>query len=68
MVDTTSKTGFISQIIGPVVDVEYPNGELPKIYNALVISSDSSSILVQDQSTRSHRVMPKAGRNGPREL
>jgi len=43
MVDTTSKTGFISQIIGPVVDVEYPNGELPKIYNALVISSDSDS-------------------------
>ena len=30
MVDTTSKTGFISQIIGPVVDVEYPNGELTK--------------------------------------
>ena len=40
MVDTASKTGFISQIIGPVVDVEYPNGELPKIYNALVISPD----------------------------
>ena len=40
MVDTASKTGFISQIIGPVVDVEYPNGELPKIYNALVINSD----------------------------
>jgi F-type H+-transporting ATPase subunit beta len=42
MVDTASKTGFISQIIGPVVDVEYPNGELPKIYNALVINSDGS--------------------------
>ncbi len=42
MVDTASKTGFISQIIGPVVDVEYPNGELPKIYNALVISSDDA--------------------------
>ena len=42
MVDTASKTGFISQIIGPVVDVEYPNGELPKIYNALVISSDGA--------------------------
>jgi len=49
MVDTTSKTGFISQIIGPVVDVEYPNGELPKIYNALVISSDSSSITCEVQ-------------------
>jgi len=39
MVDTASKTGFISQIIGPVVDIEFPNGELPKVYNALVITS-----------------------------
>jgi F-type H+-transporting ATPase subunit beta len=41
MVNTASKTGFISQIIGPVLDIEFPNGELPKIYNALVITSDS---------------------------
>jgi F-type H+-transporting ATPase subunit beta len=40
MVNTASKTGFISQIIGPVLDIEFPNGELPKIYNALVITSD----------------------------
>jgi len=40
MVDTASKTGFISQIIGPVLDIEFPNGELPKVYNALIISSD----------------------------
>ena len=39
MVDTASKTGFISQIIGPVLDIEFPNGELPKIYNALVIET-----------------------------
>ena len=45
MVDTASKTGFISQIIGPVVDVEFPNGELPKIYNALIISSDGDSAI-----------------------
>ena len=49
MVDTASKTGFISQIIGPVVDVEYPNGELPKIYNALVISSDGESVTCEVQ-------------------
>jgi F-type H+-transporting ATPase subunit beta len=41
MVNTASKTGFISQIIGPVLDIEFPNGELPKIYNALVITSDN---------------------------
>jgi F-type H+-transporting ATPase subunit beta len=41
MVNTASKTGYISQIIGPVLDIEFPNGELPKIYNAVVITSDS---------------------------
>jgi F-type H+-transporting ATPase subunit beta len=40
MVNTASKTGFISQIIGPVLDIEFPSGELQKIYNALVISAD----------------------------
>ncbi len=24
--------GFVTQIIGPVIDVEFPEGELPKIY------------------------------------
>jgi F0F1-type ATP synthase beta subunit len=33
MVDTASKTGFISQIIGPVLDIEFPSGDIPKIYN-----------------------------------
>ena len=49
MVDTASKTGFISQIIGPVVDIEFPNGELPKIYNALIITSGESSITCEVQ-------------------
>jgi len=43
MVETTSKTGFISQIIGPVVDVEFPSGDLPKVYDAIIISGDDSS-------------------------
>jgi F-type H+-transporting ATPase subunit beta len=49
MVDTASKTGFISQIIGPVLDVEFPGGELPKIYNALVITSGDSSVTCEVQ-------------------
>ena len=49
MVDTASKTGFISQIIGPVVDVEFPSGELPKIYNALVVTADELSITCEVQ-------------------
>jgi F-type H+-transporting ATPase subunit beta len=49
MVDTASKTGFISQIIGPVLDIEFPSGDLPKVYNALVISSEDSSITCEVQ-------------------
>jgi F-type H+-transporting ATPase subunit beta len=49
MVDTASKTGFISQIIGPVIDIEFPNGELPKVYNALVVSSGESSVTCEVQ-------------------
>jgi F-type H+-transporting ATPase subunit beta len=39
MVTTTEKsTGFITQVIGPVVDIKFPSGKLPAIYNALKIS------------------------------
>lgn len=34
--------GFVTQIIGPVIDVEFPEGELPKIYNALEVLKESS--------------------------
>ncbi len=39
MVATTEQTnvGKITQIIGPVVDAEFPPGKMPKIYNALKI-------------------------------
>ncbi len=30
-------TGKITQVIGPVVDIEFPAGELPAIYNALEV-------------------------------
>jgi F-type H+-transporting ATPase subunit beta len=49
MVDTTSKTGYISQIIGPVVDIEFPSGDLPKIYNAVVIGSGDDSVTCEVQ-------------------
>jgi F-type H+-transporting ATPase subunit beta len=32
-----TSTGKITQVIGPVVDVEFPAGELPEIYNALIV-------------------------------
>ena len=39
MVTTAEKTniGYITQVIGPVVDVKFPGGQMPPIYNALTI-------------------------------
>ena len=31
------KLGRIAQIIGPVLDVAFPPGKMPNIYNALVV-------------------------------
>jgi len=33
--------GKITQIIGPVIDIEFPRGKLPKIYNAVTVTNPS---------------------------
>ncbi|TVS12459.1 MAG: F0F1 ATP synthase subunit beta [Wenzhouxiangella sp.] len=42
-------SGKIVQIIGAVVDVEFPRGEVPKIYDALTIDEDGTVLEVQQQ-------------------
>ncbi len=37
--------GKILQVIGPVVDVSFPPGELPKIYNAITIEHNGELVL-----------------------
>ena len=46
---TVTSTGLITQIIGPVVDVEFADGKLPKIYNALKIGEGDSAIICEVQ-------------------
>jgi len=36
--------GRVVQVIGPVVDIEFPGGELPEIYNAIKIEDEESGI------------------------
>jgi F-type H+-transporting ATPase subunit beta len=36
-------TGRITQVMGPVVDVEFPPGQLPKIYDALTVTNPAIS-------------------------
>jgi F-type H+-transporting ATPase subunit beta len=38
-----SKVGKVTQVIGPVVDVEFPAGGLPEIYTALTLTNPSIS-------------------------
>ena len=37
MLETIVNKGYIRQIIGPVIDIEFPDGKLPAIYNAIRI-------------------------------
>ncbi len=40
-VATATKTGKVVQIIGPVVDIEFADGQLPAIYNAVRVTGDA---------------------------
>src|SRR4030042_5770007 len=37
--ESTAKEGKIVQVIGPVIDIEFGEGELPTIYNALRLTN-----------------------------
>jgi F-type H+-transporting ATPase subunit beta len=43
MVSTAVSTGYITQVIGPVVDIKFPGGKMPAIYNALAIKGTNSA-------------------------
>ena len=40
-------TGSVAQVMGPVVDVCFAEGELPSIYNALVMQNGNKSLTVE---------------------
>jgi len=40
MVKTSTNIGYVVQIIGPVLDIEFPNGVLPPIYSAIKIDTE----------------------------
>jgi F-type H+-transporting ATPase subunit beta len=50
MVKTNLNKGYVTQIIGPVLDIEFSNGTLPPIYSAIKIElEDGSSTIVEVQ-------------------
>jgi len=50
MVKTNLNKGYVTQIIGPVLDIEFSDGNLPPIYSAIKIDlEDGSSTIVEVQ-------------------
>jgi F-type H+-transporting ATPase subunit beta len=50
MVKTITNKGYVTQIIGPVLDIAFPSGTLPAIYTALkIVQEDESIIIVEVQ-------------------
>ena len=43
MVKTNLNKGYVTQIIGPVLDIQFTDGNLPPIYSAIKISLDDGS-------------------------
>nr|YP_010851030.1 ATP synthase CF1 subunit beta [Aphanocladia stichidiosa]WGH13914.1 ATP synthase CF1 subunit beta [Aphanocladia stichidiosa] len=43
------KEGSVTQIIGPVLDIEFPNGKLPRVFNALKIQGPNETITCEVQ-------------------
>ena len=39
-----ARVGRVVQVIGPVLDVEFPEGHLPAIYNAVVVKEEASKM------------------------
>ena len=48
MMNTITSEGLITKIIGPVIDVEFPSGDLPSIYTALDIYNDNGEKIVAE--------------------
>jgi len=50
MINTNLNKGYVTQIIGPVLDLEFPDGKLPIIYSAIKIETpDGGNTVVEVQ-------------------
>ena len=47
MVKTNLNKGYVTQIIGPVLDIEFPDGNLPPIYSAIQIDTNDGVNIVE---------------------
>ena len=46
MLEVSTSVGNVTQIIGPVLDIEFTSGKLPKVYNAIEVTLSSGAVVV----------------------
>ena len=46
MLEVNTSVGAVTQIIGPVLDIEFASGNLPKVYNAIEVTTESGETVV----------------------
>lgn len=46
MLEVNTNVGCVTQIIGPVLDIEFSSGKLPKVYNAISITKEDGNTVV----------------------
>jgi F-type H+-transporting ATPase subunit beta len=46
MLEVNTSAGAVTQIIGPVLDIEFASGNLPKVYNAIEVTTESGDVVV----------------------
>ena len=49
VISTDTEKGSVIQIIGPVLDIEFPSGKLPKVFNALKLQGPDNTITCEVQ-------------------
>ena len=41
------ENGIVRRVIGPVVDVQFPSGRMPEIYNAIEIQLENRKVVME---------------------
>ena len=51
------ETGIVRRVIGPVVDVQFPSGRLPDIYNAIEVEVEGRKVVMEPMTPSERRLV-----------
>lgn len=49
MAAKTTNVGSVVQVIGPVLDIEFKSGQLPKVFNSTIVKDGQKTITCEVQ-------------------